>query len=691
MAGCRERIDLSALAIIKGCKVSSPEGLTILPAPEGVVLELAGPSAGMGGVTWTPEKFVVLELQADMQSMARIDLNFFAAANPGETVDLCLNYAMIPNHRVRMAVRLDELASRRFFLPTYPGSYKGHVLGKPTHISRMNRLRIGLKPGRDLTRFTLYDLHLSDRLPDFTVAGAKMVDELGQYKGLQWAGKTPSVAALVAYLSEERRQAAADNGYPQGWSRYGGWLEKRFDATGFFHPRHDGRRWWLVDPDGYAFISNGVCYGSRMGVHGFVHGMEELFDWLPDPADPTYAQACTTADCIAEFVKRNGTEAGRGRRMVNFARTNLIRAFGTDWWNAWVDINAARLKRWGFNTVGVGVNNYFDEKVMEFLGQARIPYVWTLKAFPQTAQAIFRDFPDVFSPEYARNAAVFAQQLAPFVRDPYMIGYFINNEPEWLFQASVNLAERLLASPHDLAAKTPLVEFLQRRYGGDIGALNAAWGTALASFADLRTPLADADRRSEAARRDLEDFSRLLVDQYGRVTSEALHAVDPDHLNLGMRYAYPHEKSVTGFTYFDVFSFNRYTENPVPELERVARMCDKPLLIGEWHVGGSDKGLLANGLVAASNQTERGLAYAFYLENAAVQPAFVGGHYFEFNDQPVLGRFDGECMQHGLIDVCNRPYDEMIAAVRQTNRRVYALADGRLAPTSRRGQLVERF
>jgi len=691
MPGSCERIVLSALSLVKGSGVPAPAGLAVLPAAEGVAFELTGPAAAMGGVTWTPDKFIVLELQADMQSMARIDLNFFDAANPGDAVDLCLNYAMVPNHRVRLAVRLDELASRRFFLPTYPGSYKGHVIGKPTHISRMNRLRIVLKPGRDLTRFTLFDLYLSDRLPDFTVVGAKMVDELGQYKGMSWAGKTPSVTALVASLQDARRQAAVERSYPAGWSRYGGWLERRFDATGFFHPRHDGRRWWLVDPDGYAFISNGVCYGSRMGVHGFVHGMEDLFDWLPDPDDPTYAPACTTADCIAEFVKRNGKEAGRDRRMVNFARTNMIRAFGADWWNAWVEINVARLKHWGFNTVGVGVNNYFDERVMDFLAKAQIPYVWTLKAFPQTTQLIFRDFPDVFSLEYARNAAVFAQQLKPFVRDPYMIGYFINNEPEWLFQASVNLAERLLASPHNLASKAALIEFLRTRYRGDIAALNAAWQSAFATFADLNTPLADADRRSDAARRDLEDFSRILVDQYGKVTSQALHAVDPDHLNLGMRYAYPHEKTVTGFTYFDVFSFNRYTENPVPELQRVATLCDKPLLIGEWHFGGSDKGLLANGLVAAPNQTERGLAYAFYLENAAAQPAFVGAHYFEFNDQPVLGRFDGECMQHGLIDVCNRPYEEMIAAVRETNRRLYAIAAGQLAPTPQRGRLVARF
>ena len=52
----------------------------------------------------------------------------------------------------------------------------------------------------------------------------------------------------------------------------------------------------------------------------------------------------------------------------------MIRVFGADgWWDAWHKINTARLKRWGFNTIGVGVNNYSDERVMEYLEKAEIP------------------------------------------------------------------------------------------------------------------------------------------------------------------------------------------------------------------------------------------------------------------------------------------------------------------------------
>ncbi len=40
--------------------------------------------------------------------------------------------------------------------------------------------------------------------------------------------------------------------------RFGGWTGKQFKATGFFRTEHDGTRWWLVTPEGNAFISFGV-------------------------------------------------------------------------------------------------------------------------------------------------------------------------------------------------------------------------------------------------------------------------------------------------------------------------------------------------------------------------------------------------------------------------------------------------
>ncbi|MCE1197269.1 beta-galactosidase, partial [bacterium] len=508
-----ERIDLATLRPLAGTVEAAPDGLAVTPGPGGIFC-LAFDKAS-GGARWLPERFLTVDMNVDMDRMPVMHIDFVEKAQAGERI-LSIRYFIIPTRRVKMTVQFSELDSHRFFLPTYPGTLKGHVEGEPTHIDRIDEIRLRIRENDSCRKFALYGIELSDALPDMRIVGAPLVDEMGQRLGYEWPGKMRSVAEMTAYLRSElasaRAEAAAGAGYPEGWSRYGGWLKRNFGATGFFRTHHDGSRWWLVDPDGYAFYSNGVCYASRMGVHGFVDRMEEMFAWLPDKDDQTWKDCWTEASEIPEFAKRNGRESGVGRRMFNFPRANMIRAFGPEgWWDAWVDINAARMRRWGVNTIGVGVNNYVDERAADFLAKAKIPFVVTLKEFPLTAPCIYRDLPDVFSPAYASGAARFArEQLGPYVGNPYLIGYFITNEPEWLFQASVNPAERVLAYDGALHSKEALIAFLRKRHGGSIASLNAAWGTALADFDDLRKPLPGADRLSADSAADLEAFRDVL-------------------------------------------------------------------------------------------------------------------------------------------------------------------------------------
>ena len=47
-------------------------------------------------------------------------------------------------------------------------------------------------------------------------------------------------------------------GPAESLSPYGGWRARTFTATGFFHTVKTPQRWWLVDPDGCAFVLMGV-------------------------------------------------------------------------------------------------------------------------------------------------------------------------------------------------------------------------------------------------------------------------------------------------------------------------------------------------------------------------------------------------------------------------------------------------
>lgn len=44
---------------------------------------------------------------------------------------------------------------------------------------------------------------------------------------------------------------------PTEYDKYGGWIWKKFNATGFFRVEKDNR-WWIVTPEGNAFLSFGI-------------------------------------------------------------------------------------------------------------------------------------------------------------------------------------------------------------------------------------------------------------------------------------------------------------------------------------------------------------------------------------------------------------------------------------------------
>jgi hypothetical protein len=224
-----------------------------------------------------------------------------------------------------------------------------------------------------------------------------------------------------------------------------------------------------------------------------------------------------------------------------------------------------------------------------------------------------------------------------------------------------------------------LRDFLRARYGDD-AALSAAWGlkTTLGAVAEG----AWSEALGAAAQADLAAFSTLMVDRFWGELSAACRAVDPDHLNLGVRYhTVPPSWAVAGMRSFDVFSVNGYTERVrSAELAPLSAQLGRPVLVGEWHFGALDVGLPASGIGHVRDQAERGQAFRIYTEDAAAQPWCVGVHYFTLYDESALGRFDGENWNIGFLDVCNRPYEPLAAAARASHERLYQVASGEVAP-----------
>lgn len=83
------------------------------------------------------------------------------------------------------------------------------------------------------------------------------------------------------------------------------------------------------------------------------------------------------------------------------------------------------------------------------------------------------------------------------------------------------------------------------------------------------------------------------------------------------------------------------------------------------------------------NQEEQGVAYRYYVENAAAHPALIGIHWFQWIDQPSTGRFDGENYNIGFVDVTDQPYTELIDAVKETFKRLLDIHSGKTLPVSK--------
>jgi hypothetical protein len=249
------------------------------------------------------------------------------------------------------------------------------------------------------------------------------------------------------------------------------------------------------------------------------------------------------------------------------------------------------------------------------------------------------------------------------------------NEPIWAFFSELPAAG-MLYNTESCAARDELARFLKRKYA-DNTALSAAW-SAPASFERIGRGKWQGVL-SKAALEDLRAFSAVLVERYFEAISKACRKVDPNHLNLGMRWAgLPADWAVPGMRSFDVFSLNCYQEKlPRDRAGQIHDLLKMPVMVGEWHFGALDVGLPASGIGHVRTQRDRGRAYRIYLEDAAADPYCVGVHWFVLYDQSALGRFDGENYNIGFLDICNRAYEELGAAAIAAHERMYAVASGR--------------
>lgn len=562
---------------------------------------------------WRDYGYLVLEMKAS--SAQRFSLGLVSDArvqrrqiqplpNVWIQAAIPLQYYRSPNRSGHDLASVGKVPRNSFWMSTW-GAYG--PLDSVTGISVSMQQPLG-SPTLEIRSVTLSK---EDAGSD-VLEGKPLVDKFGQWVHEDWPGKAKSLEGLQSDWKAEKESATPGE---FGWCEYGGYKNTQAKGTGFFRVEEVNGRWWFVDPDGHLFFStSSTCMGAGSGDARW-KGRENYYEELP-PAN---------------------LEGGR-RSPAGFYGWNLARRHGTNAPREWAEFALQRMSSWGLNTIG----NWSDPVLWDMHKKA---YQVNLGGWGM--QGGYLGMPDVYSEEFARVAdRDAAAQCAPRKNDPWLLGYFIANEPPWPGRESL------------------VVDMILE-------------GKASAIQKEAKVFLADGDTPQKRKLFIYAAFRKFLD-----VTMAAIRKHDPNHLILGLRFGgeVPPMEMLDACKVFDVYSMNVYsTSVSAKNMQAIYDVLHRPILVGEFHFGMPGRGLAA-GLVQTRDLAERGTAYRYYVEQAAAFPAFIGSSWFQWVDQPATGRMDGENYNIGLVDVTDRPYKDMVEAMRVTHARLQAVHAGKTEP-----------
>ena len=368
-----------------------------------------------------------------------------------------------------------------------------------------------------------------------------------------------------------------------------------------------------------------------------------------------------------------------------------VEKLGNRWWfitpegNAyfmlqmgWIhEEDVPRVKSWGFNA---GEND------------TGMPYARNLNFFRMDTPAYpvaklpglppWVSFPDVFHPDWPAQCAKRAEEvLGPIKDDPLLLGYYMVNE-----MCLDGWYEAVTQTEPDAPSRAAFIEVARAYYADKPDDLAKDWQAyGLTTIDDLANVKGDPP-----AVPGLKDaWVRALADRAFSVAANAARAVDPNHLNLGIRMINaplpePGILAAMG-KHCDVISMNLYSmfsdRLPVQMFTLVPAIhafTGRPTMTTEFSFRGADT-LHPNtmgALPSVKSQAERAVGYLSYVAAAASIPSHIGVSWYKYPDDDLEKPWDkyAEDCNFGVIDPARRPSAVLTEAMRAVNAVIYELA-----------------
>jgi len=336
----------------------------------------------------------------------------------------------------------------------------------------------------------------------------------------------------------------------------------------------------------------------------------------------------------------------------------------------WASTTVQRVRDAGFKGIGAWSNpmlHNYDVPMTQDLNLSS----WTYGGSPL-----------IFSPSWSATIEnAIKTQVTPLRENRHLVGYYLDNEMNWDDQAAGprNYFDGLPGNDPNRQQVLGAI----RKVWTSIDAFNSDWHTQLADWNAIDALRALPQAPADAYERLLRPWISYVAETYFRTTTTLLRKYDPNHLVLGIRYRgnAPREVIRASRGYTDAQSLNYYVSDArldADTFKMISTESDQPIIISEYSFhaldGRSGNRNTAGFDAQVLDQKARGDAYRAFTTRLARVPYVIGADWFQWMDEPPSGRRnDGEDANFGVVDIDDKPYEQLVESIRATTTQVNSL------------------
>ncbi|MBF0199024.1 MAG: hypothetical protein HQL32_15010 [Planctomycetes bacterium] len=424
--------------------------------------------------------------------------------------------------------------------------------------------------------------------------------EAQKHKGKRWYKyKTNLLSHLKDYKKQEIKL-----------SRYGGRMDNKEKATGFYYTKKlKNSKWIVIDPDGYPYLS--------VGLNGIKPGTDR-------------------ADTKTLFPKKYGNDKSWAKAM----HTMLFKNIGLTTLGLWSDdrafhdngVKVTYTKGWSF------MANYGKRK-----GVAKSGY----------GNALFQEgVIPAFDPEFKVYVeSKVKKDIGKFVDDPWLFGYFTDNE---LPLKKTDIIKNYLKLPADDHGHKRAKAFIKEK---------------------------KINPKKISSKYD-DQFCEIVLSTYFKTVHDVLRKYDKNHMVLGTRFHGGVLNQDVTFRacgpYVDIFSVNYYHRwSPTQkDIRKWGELTGKPMLVSEFYAKGKDTELSVKygaGFLTKT-QKSRGQFYENFVIGLLQNKNVIGWHWHRYIDDGIK-QYGSKSSNKGYLDVEYNEWKPLTDSVTAINSQMYTLRD----------------